>query len=182
MSIKKASIFYIVAFFVQLSLLNVVSLAGVTPNLILCLAVYFTYRWHDGLPAGMAGVPFVLLLDGVSAPYFGVGGLCLFLVCLGVSYMARDVNKDHLLVFFTVSSAGIAAYELLYWIVMHLLGNPTGITAAMLHLLIALPQDLVFLLLVDFFIRQVRKKRGQRERAEAGTLKTRGNKQRRYRI
>ena len=43
----KAAILFTIAFLIQASLLNLVSIGGVTPNLLLCLVVVFSFLYED---------------------------------------------------------------------------------------------------------------------------------------
>ena len=45
----KAAIAFAVAFIMQTSLLNVISIKGYTPNLLLCLVVVFSFLYEEDL-------------------------------------------------------------------------------------------------------------------------------------
>ena len=43
----KAGIIFLIAFLIQPSLLNMINIAGYTPNLLLCLVVIFSFIYED---------------------------------------------------------------------------------------------------------------------------------------
>lgn len=45
----KAGIFFLIAFFTQNSLLNMVNIGGYTPNLLLCLVVIFSFLYEKDM-------------------------------------------------------------------------------------------------------------------------------------
>ena len=59
----KAAAAFLVAFLIQTSLLNIISIKGYTPNLLLCLVVVFSFLYEDGLYGIIFGAVFGLLYD-----------------------------------------------------------------------------------------------------------------------
>ncbi len=86
MSYKKAVLLYGIALVFQFSLLNVFSINGVTPNLILCLMIFITYKYNDGLRPALVAIPFALLSDLMGGQYVGISALALFILALTVFY------------------------------------------------------------------------------------------------
>ena len=52
----KAGIFFLIAFFIQCSFLNVISIAGYTPNLLLCLVIVFSFLYEEQIYGLLYGV------------------------------------------------------------------------------------------------------------------------------
>lgn len=155
MSYKKAALLYSVAFLLQFSLINLFSVLGVAPNLILCLMLFITYRYNEGTRYALLCIPFALLADVVGGQYVGVGALVLFALCLLTAYFGRDLNRDTLWTLAAVSAIGTVAYYLLYWLVMMGLGNPGTVVGLLKFLFFALPMNLVTMLVVFLAYRRI---------------------------
>jgi rod shape-determining protein MreD len=154
MSYKKAALMYAIALVLQLSLLNLLALDAITPNLVLCLALFITYKYNNGILPGLVGIPFALVLDSLGGQYVGVGGLVLFLLCLSVAYFGRDLNRDNLWTLLTIVAVGTVFYYGFYWLIMMILGNPTNIIHVLKFLLIEIPVNLVVTLVASFCYRR----------------------------
>lgn len=143
MSYKKAALLYGIGFIVQFSLLNLFSIHGVTPNLILCLMIFITYKYDNGLRPALLALPFALLSDIIGGQYVGVGALVLFVLCLAVSYFGRDLNRETIWTLLTVSAIGTVVYYSFYWLILIILGNPGTMLALLNFLFFALPLNLI---------------------------------------
>lgn len=143
MSYKKAAVFYGIAFVLQFSLLNLFSIDGVTPNLILCLMIFIAYKYNDGFRPALLAIPFALASDLIGGQYVGVSALVLFLLCLAVSYFGRDLNRETPWTLLTVSGIGTVLYYFLYWLILTVLGNPGTFIGLLKFLMFALPENLV---------------------------------------
>jgi rod shape-determining protein MreD len=155
MSYKKAALLYGIAFLLQFSLLNLFSVFGVTPNLILCLLVFITYKYNDGVKPALLGIPFSLLADSISGQYVGVGALALFLLCLAVAYFGRDLNRETIWTLLTVSAIGTVVYNSLYWLILSILGNPGTFFGLLKFLFLAVPMNLLAVAIAFFVYTRV---------------------------
>lgn len=154
MSYKKAALMYAIALVLQLSLLNLLAIDAITPNLVLCLALFITYKYNNGILPGLVGVPFALVLDSLGGQYVGIGGLVLFLLCLSVAYFGRDLNRDNLWTLLTIIAVGTLIYYGLCWLVMMILGNPTHIVYILKFLMFEIPLNLLVTLVASFCYRR----------------------------
>ena len=59
----KAGIFFLIAFFIQTSLLNLISVGSYTPNLLLCLVVIFSFLYEKDMYGLVYGAVFGLIYD-----------------------------------------------------------------------------------------------------------------------
>lgn len=159
MSYKKAILLYGIALVIQFSLLNIFSVNGVTPNLILCLMVFITYKYNNGLLPALIAIPFALLSDIMGGQYVGVSGLSLLLLGLIVNYAGRGLNRDSIWTLLTVSAFGTVIYNFLYWLIMIMLGNASTILSLLTFLLIALPANLLVTVIVFFVYTRIYSKR-----------------------
>jgi rod shape-determining protein MreD len=159
MSYKKAAFLYGIGFFVQFSLLNLFSVNGVTPNLILCLMIFITYKYNNGLKPALLAIPFALLSDVIGGQYVGVSALALFVLCLAVSYFGRDLNRETIWTLLTVSAIGTVVYYFIYWLILKILGNPGTILDLMKFLLISVPANMITVSIAFFVFTQVFRRR-----------------------
>ena len=159
MSYKKAVFLYGIALVLQFSLLNIFSINGVTPNLILCLMIFITYKYNDGLKPALIAIPFALLSDLMGGQYVGVSALVLFILGLTVNYLGRGLNRETLSTLLTVSVGGTVFYNLLYWLILTLLGNSSTILDLLRFLTIALPANLLVILIVFFVYTRIHRRR-----------------------
>ena len=159
MSYKKAVLLYGIAMVLQFSLLNIFSINGVTPNLILCLMIFITYKYNDGLRPALVAIPFALLSDLMGGQYVGVSGLGLFILALIVNYYGRSLNRDSIWTLLTVSAIGTVIYNLIYWLIMITLGNASTMLDLVKFLAYALPANLLVVMLVFFVYTRILKRR-----------------------
>ena len=155
MSYKKAALLYSVAFLLQFSFMNLCSVLGVAPNLILCLMLFITYRYNEGTRYALLFIPFALLADLVGGQYVGVAALVLFVLCLLTTYFGRDLNRDTLWTLVTVSAVGTVAYYFLYWLILMVLGNPGTVLGLLKFLFLALPLNVATMLVVFLVYRRI---------------------------
>lgn len=151
MSYKKAGLMYAIALVLQFSLLNIIAINGVTPNLILCLMIFITYKYNDGFQPALLAIPFALLSDLMGGQYIGVGALSLFILGITVNYVGRGLNRETIWTLLTVSALGTVFYNLLYWLIMSILGNASTILDLLIFLTVALPANL-FVTLIGFLV------------------------------
>jgi len=159
MSYKKAILLYGIAIFLQFSLLNIFSINGVTPNLILCLLIFITYKYNDGFKPALIALPFALLSDMIGGQYVGISALVLFMLGLTVNYFGKGLNRETLWTLITVSAIGTVLYNFLYWLIMLMLGNSSTILDLLGFIAIALPANLVVTLIVYFVYTRIYRKR-----------------------
>lgn len=158
MSYKKAVLLYAIALLLQFSLLNIFSINDVTPNLILCLMIFITYKYNDGFKPALIALPFALLSDMMGGQYVGISALVLFILGLTVNYFGKGLNRETLWTLAVVSAFGTVFYNFLYWLIMSLLGNPSNILDLLRFIAIALPANLVVILIVFFVYTRIYRK------------------------
>lgn len=147
MSYKKAALLYGIAFILQFSILNMFSFNGVTPNLILCLMLFITFKYNDGFRPALLAIPFALISDLMGGLYFGVSALVLFLLCLAVSYFGKGLNRENLWTLLTVAAFGTVIYYFLYWGTLTILGGPESFIGLFEFILLALPMNIIVILI-----------------------------------
>ncbi len=131
MTLKKLIILYLLAFLFQLTLVNLFVFGGIAPNLVLCLTVAITFAYEEGYRCIPFGIVAMLLIDISSAYYIGVGALVLFITAIFVIIFRRQLNVEQWAPLVVTSIFTTIVYNILYWVVLKLLGDPMSI----LHIL-----------------------------------------------
>ena len=75
----KAGIFFLIAFFIQTSLLNLISVGSYTPNLLLCLVVIFSFLYEKDMYGLVYGAVFGLIYDACYSYVIGPTPIALLL-------------------------------------------------------------------------------------------------------
>jgi len=133
MSYKKALLLFTAAFILQFSVINLVSIDGVTPDLLLCLVMIITFLYDDGYRYSVLGIVFALLRDVCVGQYVGVGALGTVVVIGIIIFFEGSINKENFMSTLIVAASGTLIYNLFCWAVLALLGNPTSILYVLMY-------------------------------------------------
>ena len=123
----KAGIFFLIAFFIQCSFLNVISIAGYTPNLLLCLVIVFSFLYEEQIYGLLYGVLFGIFYDICFADVVGPTPIALVLVALVIFVLREYANIENIVNMWVTSLLSILFYYALNWGLQHLAGNPIGL-------------------------------------------------------
>ena len=123
MKYRYAVCLFSVAFIIQTTLMNVISIYGVTPNLLLCLVVVFSFLYDENNCGLVLGVIFGLFYDVCFSEYVGIAALAFLVISLGIMLVNIVMNKEAIISVVIVSAAATIAYALIYWSIMALLGS-----------------------------------------------------------
>lgn len=123
----KAGIFFLIAFFIQCSFLNVISIAGYTPNLLLCLVIVFSFLYEEQIYGLLYGVLFGVFYDICFADVVGPTPITLVLVALVIFVLREYANIENIVNMWVTSLLSILFYYALNWALQHLAGNPIGL-------------------------------------------------------
>ncbi|MGD0153316.1 MAG: rod shape-determining protein MreD [Thermacetogeniaceae bacterium] len=96
---------FIVVLILQTTILPFLRIGGVMPDLLLVLVI-FTALFYGSLAGGVVGFAVGLAQDLIGGPYLGLGALSIFLAGYLMGYLERRVNKDNLLVAFSLVLVG----------------------------------------------------------------------------
>ena len=140
----KTGIFFLVAFCIQTSLLNLISIAGYTPNLLLCLVVVFSFLYEDQICGLLYGAFFGVLYDICFSEVVGPMPIALVLVALLILVLREYANVENIMNMWIVSLISVIVYYVLNWGLKHLAGNPIGIV----YVLKTLPWITLYSLLI----------------------------------
>lgn len=123
----KAGIFFLIAFFIQCSFLNVISIAGYTPNLLLCLVIVFSFLYEEQIYGLLYGVLFGVFYDICFVDVVGPTPIALVLVALVIFVLREYANIENIVNMWVASLLSILLYYALNWGLQHLAGNPIGL-------------------------------------------------------
>ena len=123
----KAGIFFLIAFFIQCSFLNVFSIAVYTPNLLLCLVIVFSFLYEEQIYGLLYGVLFGVFYDICFADVVGPTPIALVLVALVIFVLREYANIENIVNMWVTSLLSILFYYALNWGLQHLAGNPIGL-------------------------------------------------------
>lgn len=123
MKYRYAIIALAVAFLLQGSVLNLIAVFGITPNLILCLVTGFAFLYESSYFTGACAIVAGLLMDVCYMPYVGITAMSYFLVCLGVICLRMLLNKESIVVMMLVMAASTVTFGLFVWALSLIMGT-----------------------------------------------------------
>ena len=123
MKYRYATCLFLLAYISQTTLMNIVSVAGVTPNLLLCLVVIFSFMYDEKKYGIVLGVIFGLLYDIAFAQYVGIAALAFLIIAIAIMAVRIVMSKETVFSIVIIGSASTAVYTLIYWAIMALLGS-----------------------------------------------------------
>lgn len=112
------------AFIVQTSLLNVISIKGYTPNLLLCLVVVCTFLYEDGRYGIIFGAAFGLLYDVCFSSVLGPTALALLATSAVILLVRESANIENIVNLWIVSAVSLVIFYLVSWGMFRIAGNP----------------------------------------------------------
>lgn len=124
MTLKKLVIFYVIAMTLQLTLINLFALGGITPHLVLCLTVAIVFIYDSGYRCIIFALPSMLLLDMCNAEYAGIGTTALFVTCILVIFFRRELNVEQWAPLIVTGILGTVVYHLVYWGMLKIMAVP----------------------------------------------------------
>lgn len=122
----KAGLFFLTAFLIQTSLLNLISIAGYTPNLILCLVVVMSFLYENEMYGVFFGALFGLLYDICYSSVVGPTPISLVLVAIFILIVREYANIENILNMWIVAALSLLFYYVLNWGLFKIAGNPIG--------------------------------------------------------
>ena len=123
MKYKYAFLLFLVAFLLQTTLLNIIGVFGVTPNLLLCLVIIFSFLYDEEYHGLVFGVLFGLLYDICGAQYIGISAIGFMVIALAIMLINIVLNKELVVSIILITIAGTWLYQSLYWVIMAMLGS-----------------------------------------------------------
>ncbi|MBP6491528.1 MAG: rod shape-determining protein MreD [Clostridia bacterium] len=162
MKYRYSFIIFFIAFILQSTIMNHFAIFQISPNLILCLVVIFSFL-YEGYHGILFGLIFGLIIDICFAQIIGISSVAYFSVALICIEMKRYLYKDSFVSVTIVSCVGTVVYALLYWSINRMLGSGFEFLYAMEKEAFLLVYHIVITLAVYQIVsRSVIKHRGDR--------------------
>lgn len=122
----KAGLMFLLAFFIQSSLLNLIGIAGYTPNLMLCLVVVLSFLYESEMYGVVYGALFGILYDICYSSVIGPTAISLVLVAIFILLVREAANTENIVNMWIVTLLSIFMYYGIDWLLLRLSGNPIG--------------------------------------------------------
>ena len=153
MKYRWSVIFFIAAFALQTAILGAFSIAGVSANLILCVAVSIAFTYQDDTSGLVLGLIFSLIYDAVFSAYLGLTALPLVItVILAIFLRERILNNENRVSMFIVSAGAVIIYYNLYWLFVRVAGYNSSYLAMLERLPLYLILNMIVMLILYFFL------------------------------
>ncbi len=144
----KAGAAFLVAFLMQGSLLNMVSIAGHTPNLLLGLVVIFSFLYEKELYGILYGALFGVIYDMCYSYVIGPTPIALILTAMCVILMRYYANVENTVSMAVVSIVSFVIYYIINWGLYSFAGSTIGLGYALLNSIVPIVYTLVFAFVV----------------------------------
>lgn len=162
MKYRYSFLIFFIAFILQSTILNHFRIFQMSPNLILCLVVIFSFL-YEGYHGLVFGIIFGFITDICFAGIIGAAALSNFTVALICVGMKRYFYKDSRISVTIVSVMGTVVYGLLYWSVNRMLGSGTDLLYVVEKEAVLLIYHIIITLIIYRFVsRSVIKHRSDR--------------------
>ncbi len=162
MRYRYSFLIFFIALILQSTVMNHFRVFNMSPNLILCLVVIFSFL-YEGNHGILWGILFGLVADVCFAEIIGIAALCNFVVALILMEMKRLLYKDSIISLMIVSLIGTTVYALLYWSVNAILNNSADFLYVMeKEAVLAIYHIIITMIIYKIVSRSVIKHRGDR--------------------
>ncbi|MDD2503522.1 MAG: rod shape-determining protein MreD [Clostridia bacterium] len=162
MKYRYSFLIFIVAFILQTTVMNHFGILQMSPNLILCLVIIYSFL-YSGYHGIIYGILFGMTVDFCYATIIGVSAISNFVVCLICIEMKRYLNKDSMVSVMIVSSMGTVVYALLYWSIYKMIGySYTFLYMAEKEAVLLIYHLIITLVIYQLVSRRIIKHRGDR--------------------
>lgn len=127
MKYRKAGLVCLAAFLIQTSLLNLLGVAGHTPNLLLCMVVVLSFLYENELYGLIFSAGFGLLYDICFGTVAGSTAISLVIVSVFILLVREFANIENIVNMWVVAALSILLYYVSNWGLLHIAGNPIGL-------------------------------------------------------
>lgn len=148
----KAGIFFLIAFSIQTSLLNLISVGSYTPNLLLCLVVIFSFLYEKDMYGLVYGAVFGLIYDACYSYVIGPTPIALLLTAVLVLVLREYANIENIISMWTVSTLSFFFYYLVNWGLYKIAGTPLGLSYVFSHSVWIILYSLIVITIIYIFM------------------------------
>lgn len=157
---------FIDAFILQLTLLNLFTINGIVPSLLLCLVLVITYLYDEEFRTIICGTVAGLFLDFTVGHYTGIYALTFLLIgcaTVGYKYFANSESKRSLI---PLCAGGVILYHGIPSGILAFLGSSVSISRVIGFLPLSMAYNFVIMLIMYIVLIRNVNKRPQRSRYE----------------
>ncbi|MBR5517154.1 MAG: rod shape-determining protein MreD [Firmicutes bacterium] len=147
----KAGAAFLVAFLLQGSLLNMFSIAGHTPNLLLALVMMMSFLYEKQMIGILYGALFGLLYDVCYCDVIGPTAIAFVITAACIMSMRYYANVENIISMSVVSIIAFLIYYGVHWGLMSIAGSPVGLG----HILLGSIVTMIYTLIVNIVIYKV---------------------------
>jgi len=147
MKIRIAAIIFTAVFLIQGTLLNAFAFFGVTPNLILCFMIAFTF-FYENEDAIYLAFAFGFVSDICYSNIIGISSLGYFIVGFLIVKFRHILNKENILSSFIFGALGTIIFNIIYWAGTNVAVNQINLT----YILMLQPLHVIYNLIIMVFI------------------------------
>jgi rod shape-determining protein MreD len=127
----KVGFFFLIAFLLQTSLLNMINIGGYTPNLLLSLVIILSFLYKDEMYGITYGTIFGLLYDICFGYVIGPTPISLLLTALVVLIVREYANIENIVSMWVVSAFSFVFYYVVNWGLYRISGISVGLMYAL---------------------------------------------------
>ena len=159
----RLTVLYLLAFIFQLTVVNVIGIKNVGPNLILCLTVVITFVFNDGWKCVFFAMGAALLTDICCGSIVGVGPLAM-LAAVIFSELARErVNTELLTPLAATGALATLVYNIIYWLILKITGDPMSMLYMLKFQIFYIIYNIAIMFAIYYFMNKIRKKQIRKE-------------------
>ena len=164
MKIYKVIIVFLLALILQVSLLNLIAILDITPNLILCSVLIFTALYDEEIRVIAIGGFFGMILDLFAGQTLGLAGIIMVTTGIMTLVYKSRFNMETKISVLPLTVAASILYYVMAFILHRLVGNPGGLFVILPGMIIGTLYNLVivymfYLVLIRHSVRYMREKR-----------------------
>lgn len=122
MKYRYSFLIFLLAFILQSTIMNHFGIFQMSPNLILCLVVTFSFL-YEGYNGIVFGIVFGFVSDICFSEIIGIAAMCNFAVALICIELKRYLYKESRISVMIATTIGTVVYALFFWSVYRILGK-----------------------------------------------------------
>lgn len=162
MKIWKIGLTFLIAFLFQSGLVNIFSLWGRTPNVILALAIVYSFLYENKLYGFIFGAVFGAMFDICFCQAIGITAIPIALISFGIFLLDEIYIVKNAINLSIVSVISILLYSSLNWVMLRLAGNPVSYVKIMEYMPVSWAGTFIIILMAYLIlIKDVIEKRKQ---------------------
>lgn len=163
MKYRYSFLMFLAATLLQGTALNCIAVFNITPNLLLCLVVMFSFLYHNEFHGMIWGALFGLVSDIMFQQYAGVSALGYFIIALAVTCGSYFFNREHLAAAAANITVATILFNIYQFIMSYFLDAAPGIGILLKRMpMMVIYNAVMFVALYQIFIRRVVRFRNDR--------------------